>query len=135
MALDMAGGGIFAILAGMILISIIIFIALYIFMGFAYMALGRKAKLKTPELAWIPGVGPLIIAFQASKMHWWPWLLLIGYIIPWIGGLFTLAFAVFAIIWHWKLFEAVKRPGWWAILMLIPIVNIVLIAVAAWGKK
>ena len=128
-------GGILAFIAGIIILFILISIAIYVYMGFAYMAMGRKAKLKTPELAWIPGVGPLILAFQASKMHWWPWLLLIGTIIPVIGFAFSITFMVFAIIWHWKMFEAVKRPGWWAILLLIPVVGLVMVGIAAWGKK
>ena len=134
MALDPTGA-IIALIAGMLLVFSIIMLGLYIFLSFAYMAIGRKAGLKTPELAWIPGVGPLILAFQASKMHWWPWLLIIGTFIPVVNGLFSLAFMVFAIIWHWKLFEAISKPGWWAIIMLIPIVGLIFIAIAAWGKK
>ena len=55
--------GILAFFAGMIILVIIVSIAIYIYMGFAYMAIGRKAQLKTPELSWIPFVGPLIITF------------------------------------------------------------------------
>lgn len=110
-------------------------LASYIYMGFAYTAIGKKAKLKNPSLAWIPFVGPAIIAFQASKMPWWPWLLLIGTIIPFVGWIFSIAFAVFWIIWHWKLFEKIKKPNWWAILLIIPIVNFVIIGIAAWSKK
>ncbi len=45
----------------------------------------------------------------------------------------------------WKTFEAVKKPGWWSLIVLgsiIPILGIlfviaylVLIGLAAWGKK
>lgn len=128
-------GGLLALIAGAIFMTFLIAVGLYIYMGFAFMAIGKKAKLKSPGLAWIPGVGPLIIAFQTSKMPWWPWLLLIGYIIPWIGWIAVLAFYVFAIIWLWKMFEVVKKPGWWAILMLIPIVGLVMVGIAAWSKK
>jgi hypothetical protein len=131
---ELIGGGLLALIMGMIVVFIIVGIALYIYMSFAFMAIGRKAKLKTPELAWIPGVGPLILAFQTSKMHWWPWLLLIGTLIPVIGFIFSITFAVFAVIWYWKMFEAIKRPGWWALLCLIPIVNFVLYGIAAWSK-
>ena len=67
-------------------------------------------------------------------MHWWPWLFLIGIIIPFVGGLLLLAFSVFGIIWQWKMFEAVGKPGWWALLCLIPVVNLIMIGIAAWGK-
>ncbi len=135
MALDLMNGGLFAALAGMIVASFIISIGIYIYFGFAYMAIGKKAKLSSPGLSWIPGVGPLIIAFQASKMHWWPWLLLIGTIIPIVNIIAGIAFTIFVIIWNWKMFEVVGKPGWWAILMLIPIVGLIMVGIAAWSKK
>ena len=128
-------GGIWAAIMAMIVVFIFIAIGLWVYLSFAFMAIAKKAKLKSPGLAWIPGVGPLIIAYQTSKMSWWPWLLLIGYLIPFVSSLFGLAFAVFAVIWQWKMFEKIKYPGWWAILCLIPVVNLVLYGIAAWSKK
>ena len=135
-------GGVLAFIAGMLILAIILSIALYIYMGFAYMAIGRKAKLNSPGLAWIPGIGPLIIAFEASDMPSWPWFLILGiftgFIHPFLAYAFMIAFGVFAIIWEWKMFEVVKRPGWWSLLRLIPFVGIlihlVLIGIAAWSK-
>ena len=47
-------------------------------------------------------------------------------------------FSVFSFIWMWKLFEAVKRPGWLPLLSLIPfaggLVFLVLSGIAAWGE-
>ncbi len=130
-----AAGGIFAAILAIIAIFFVVGIILYVYSGFAFMAIGKRAKLKVPGLAWIPLFGPMIISFQASKMHWWPWLLIIGMFIPWIGVLFSLAFWVFLIIWKWKMFEAIGRPGWWAILAIIPVVNLVLYGIAAWGNS
>jgi hypothetical protein len=127
--------GLIALIMGMILLFVIIAIVLYIYSSFAFMAIGKKAKLKSPGLAWIPAVGPTIISYQTSKMHWWPWLLIIGMFIPVIGFLFSITFAVFVVIWEWKMFERVKRPGWWALLCLIPVVNLVLYGIAAWSEK
>ena len=144
---------------GLILAAMIFFlifgVLVYVYISFAYMAIGRKAGLSVPGLAWIPSVGPLVIAFQASKMHWWPWLLLlsspvsliasifsIALLIPFIPTIFgilgfigTIVFAVYVIIWHWKMFESIGKPGWWTILCFIPIVNFVIIGIAAWSKK
>ena len=130
-----SNGGILAIILHMVLVSLIIGLAAYLYMSFAYMAIAKKAKQSTPGLAWIPGVGPLIIAYKESNMHWWPWLLLIGYFIPFIGIITGIIFLVYVIIWHWKLFEAIGKEGWWAILLIIPIVNLVMIGIAAWSKK
>ncbi|HLC31209.1 MAG TPA: hypothetical protein VJK51_00940 [Candidatus Nanoarchaeia archaeon] len=128
-------GGLIALIFAFILIFFLIMIGVYIYTSLAYMAIGKRARLKTPGLAWIPGVGPTILAFQTSKMHWWPWLLLIGFFIPFVNIVAFIAFGVFSVIWHWKLFERIGRPGWWALLQLIPIVGLVLIGIAAWGKQ
>jgi hypothetical protein len=136
----MAGGAmgvLFAFLMGIIVIVLIVALLLYIYMSLAFMAIAKKNKQESPGLAWIPIVGPAIVAAKAAQMHWWPILLLIGAFVPVIGGIFSLAFAVFFVIWMWKTFEAVGKPGWWAIFMIIPFVNIVyfvFLGIAAWSK-
>lgn len=131
---ESAMGGLFALAIGLVIFVIAVMIALYIYMSLAFTAIARKAKLSSPGIAWIPGVGPIIIAFRASEMHWWPWLLLIGCFIPIVNIFAGIAFTVFTIIWMWKMFEEIKKPGWWTILMLIPVVNLVMIGIAAWSK-
>jgi hypothetical protein len=139
MALDLtsmaAGGALVSIIMAFLAFFVIIGIILWVYISFAFMAIGKKAKVEYPGLAWIPGVGPALIAFFSSKNAWWPWLLIIGMFIPFIGFLFSIAFAVYGIIWQWKMFEKVGKPGWWAILALIPIVNLVLYGIAAWSKN
>jgi len=128
-------GGLLAVAFAFLFVFVLVLLGLYIYVSLAYTSVGKKAKLKVPELAWIPFVGPNLIAFQTAKMHWWPWILLAGLFIPVIGFLALIVFAAYSVIWHWKMFEAVRRPGWWAILQLIPIVGLVLIGIAAWGKR
>ena len=123
---------------GFMVVWFVVLLALYVYMSFAYMMIARKNNQSNPGLAWIPFVGPYLIAYKASKMHWWPWLLLIGFIIPFVSAIAGLAFGVFAVIWNWKMFEAIGRPGWWAIFMIIPLLNIVyfvFIGIAAWGNS
>jgi len=130
--------------AAMLAVVTVVMIALYIYLGFAFSAIGKKAKLKSAMLAWIPFIGPLIVTYQISKMHWWPWLLLIGFFIPYLNFACMLVFGVYGFIWMWKTFEAVKRPGWWALIALgqiIPIIGflfglayLALIGIAAWAK-
>lgn len=134
----MAGGdwASFAALGIALMLVVLVFlVAIYIYMSFAYMAVAKKARDKMPGLAWIPFVGPYLIAFRSANMHWWPWLLCIGIVIPFIGKIAMVVFWVFGIVWHWKLFEKIRRPGWWAILMIIPVVNLIILGVAAWSKK
>ena len=128
-----AGGLVALALAFMVFIAIVI-VALYLYSSFAYMAIARKAKYKHPGIAWIPGVGPLIVTNRIARMHWWPFLLFAGFMIPVIGFVAIIMLSVFQIVWLWKTFEKLKRPGWWAILCLIPIVNLVFLGIVAWSK-
>lgn len=132
-------------LAYMGLFSIFV-LALYIYSGFAFMYIGKKAKVKYPGLSWIPGIGPILVAFFAAKgkaTPWWvllgsfigyligavlnvigvflPVLMIIGTIIMVIVGIGFIYFAVYEYIWMWKMFEAVERPGWWGIIPLFAI--------------
>ena len=129
-----AMGGIIAFIMGMLIVFFIIIVLVYVYMSLAYMAIAKKAKYSMPGLAWIPYVGPLIVTNRISGMHWWPLLLLIGIWIPYVGPLLSLAVVVFSTIWLWKTFEEIDKPGWWAILCIIPVVNLVMIGIAAWSK-
>ncbi len=129
--------GLLALGIVLFLVVFLLIIGIYIYMSFAFMAIAKKASQSSPGIAWIPGVGPLIIAFRSSKMHWWPWLLMIGFFIPFVNIAADIAFAIFGVIWMWKLFEVVKKPGWWAIFMVIPILNLVylvFVGIAAWSS-
>ncbi|MGC9309760.1 MAG: hypothetical protein ACP5D2_03655 [Candidatus Nanoarchaeia archaeon] len=130
------GSGLLALGAGIFIGILALVVALYIFTSFAFMRIGQKAKVSIPGLAWIPGIGPALIAFMASGMHWWPWLLLIGFVIPVVSFFAQIIFTIYSIAWVWKTMEKIGRPGWWAILIaLIPIVNLILIGMAAWGSS
>lgn len=126
-----------------VLIFLVIGVGLWIYSALAFSAIARKAGSSKGALAWIPGVGPLIVSYILSGMHWWPWLLLISIAIAWIPILgwivypiAMIVFGVYSVIWMWKTFEAVGKPGWWAILYaLIPIVNLILLGIAAWGSS
>lgn len=127
--------GFIALFFAFLIFMLLFVIACYIYSSLAFVAIAKKARYYNPSIAWIPVVGPALIASKTAKMPWWPILLLIGTIIPIIGGLFCLAFAIFSIIWMWKTFEVIGKPGWWAILLLIPIVNLIMLGIAAWSKK
>lgn len=118
------------LLAGMIFVALVVFLIIYLYFTLAFMAIGKKAGLSCPGVAWI---NPIVTVFEVSKMHWWPWpMLVIGYLIGYgllflnaiLGLVFmfvpVIIFTVMAIVWHWKTFEAIKKPGWWA---LIPVIS------------
>ncbi|MEM1535208.1 MAG: hypothetical protein QW199_00490 [Candidatus Pacearchaeota archaeon] len=140
---------------------IILTIALYIYISFAFMAIAKKGKYKWPGIAWIPGIGPLLIASQLAKMHWWPLLLFIPLVISLalfssflpllliisfeatlvlilIAGISYILLCIYSVIWLWKTFKLLGRPGWWAIFYPFPILNLVflvLLGIVAWGKQ
>jgi len=132
-------GSFFLFFAGMmLLVGIIISIAVYVYMSLAYMGIAKKANHPSPGIAWIPGIGPALISAKIAEMHWWPILFLIGLIIPVIGPFLMIPYIVFMIIWTWKLYEKFGKPGWWAILIVIPIANIfyfISIGMIAWGES
>lgn len=130
----LAGAGAAAII-GITLIVLLLALGIYIYTSLAYAKIGKKAKQKSPNVAWIPIIGKPLVALRAAKMSWIPLLLILGYLIAPLAAIFSLAFSVFVIIWNWKMMERIKRPGWWALFLLISPVYWVLLGVAAWGKK
>ncbi|MBU0957207.1 MAG: DUF805 domain-containing protein [Nanoarchaeota archaeon] len=130
--------GLFAALAAFMILFLLIGIGIWIYLSLAFMKIGKKLKQSSPGLAWIPGIGPAIIAFRGAKMHWWPWLLLIGMIIPFVNIVAGILFVIFNYIWLWKTFEAIGKPGWWPLIALIPLVGpiiyLILLGIAAWGE-
>lgn len=138
----------------------------YVYTSIAYMFIGKKAKDKKPWFAWIPLVGKPLLTSRIAKMHWWPILSCFLGIFFYIGGflslfylsdnsplasiiLFLLAiflgisciifFIVFLFIWRWKTFEAVGKPGWWVLLILVPFVGniifFIFLGIAAWSQE
>lgn len=132
--------GLMEVFARLYLYLIIIILALYVYLSIAYSKIGEKAKLGSPGIAWMPFIGPIVTIFETSKKHWWPFLMLtLGYalgilvmslglsdnsVVFYIGlGILVATFLIFtimAIIWHWKTYEAIGRPGWW---ILIPVIS------------
>ncbi len=122
----------------MIIVLVLILIAaLYVYTSLALMTIAKRLQTEPAWLAWIP-IANLVLMAKMAKMHWWPVLLVIGMVIPWISPLAGIALLVFIIIWSWKICEARKRPGWYAVLTIIPFVGgiwaLILYGILAWSK-
>ncbi len=130
-------GAFMGVFAGAYIFFMLIIGFFYVYFGLTYWKIGEKAGLSSPGIAWLPFYGPLATIYEASKSHWWPFPLfvagfLIGYPLLFMGftsiiftvlGILVLvgtfgAFFVMAMVWHWKTYEAVNKPGWWAIIPL-----------------
>lgn len=127
-----------AIILGALAVVIVVGIIIYVYSALALMAIAKKTKTEPAYLAWIP-IANYYLMSKIAKMHWWPILLIVGFWIPFLGWIATLLLWIFTIIWWYKIFEAVKRPGWWALLVIIPFIGwlifFILLGVAAWSKK
>lgn len=133
----MGFGTLMGLIAGMFVVFLIVAIALYVYMALALMNIAKRTKTPNEWLAWIP-IGHLVLMANIAKMHWWPVLLLIAVFIPFIGALAGIALTVFVIMWLWKICEARGKPGWWAILTIIPFAGsiwmLIMIGILAWGE-
>ena len=169
-------GPMLSAMAGIMSVFVLIFLAIYVYFSLAYSKIGHKAGVGSPGVAWMPMWGVLAIIFESAKMKWWPFLAVVcttsvGYMLMLFGlmnpGLLILAsivifggmllFGIMTIIWHWKTYEAVGRPGWWILISAIGVIvgflvmlvspvigmilyllailsHFVLIGIAAWGN-
>lgn len=122
------------------IISLFLLLLVYIYTSSAFASIANRTQPNhRPGLAWLPVIGPLLIARKAAGMHWWPVLLLILLFIPFVNMLSAIALAVFFTIWMWKTFSALSHPGWWSLFNIIPVLGnlifLILLGVAAWKNS
>jgi len=122
--------GILGFLGAMLIPMIIIGIAVYIYAAMALMTIAKKTETENAWLAWIP-IGNIYLMTQIGEISGWWTLIVLVAIIPILGGFAVMAGIVY--FW-WKIAERVGKPGWYGILMLVPIVNFVIMGMLAWGK-
>ena len=131
---ELGAGGLFATLAGLIVVAIIIGIAVYVYSALAWMTIAKKLKYDKGWLAWIPIASFFLLPILAKKKWTWGFI----FLVPIVN-------IVFMIIWTWDIYEQRKYPGWLSllpILGIIPIINwlagiaqLVVIGLVAWSDK
>jgi len=127
----MLGGGLFALAGAALMFALVVILAVYIYSALALMTIANKTKTKNSWLAFIPIANIYLMTQIAGLSGLWTLVILAGFI-PVIGTMAVLA----AMVYFWYLIaEKCKRPGWWGILFIIPIVNLVVMGILAWGKK
>jgi hypothetical protein len=112
-------------------VSIVVGLALYVYSALALMTIAKKTNTPNAWLAWIP-IANFYLMTQIAKVPWWTFLIIFLSWIPVVGALLMVGVIIW---WWWKISEARNRPGWWSILMLIPIVNIIILGMLAWSDK
>lgn len=110
----------------------IIILAAYIYSSLALMRIAQRTNTEYAWMAWIPLLN-LYLMSRIAGIHWWTVLAVIfaGWI-PFIGQLVALGIIAW---WWWNISEKRNYPGYFGILMLIPIVNLVILGILAWGEK
>jgi hypothetical protein len=110
---------------------------IYIYFSLVYMKLAQKIGVRPAWLAWIPIANIYLISKMAQR-HWWPLLLILTFVIPFLNVITLMIFLTFNFFWHCRIFERVGRPAWWAVASLIPgfgsMVFLVMLSLAAWKE-
>ena len=94
------------------------------------MAIAKKKNIENAWLAFIP-IANIYLMTQIAGLPAWYTAGIVLVFIPFIGQILLGVLMVY--IW-WKICEALSKPGWWGVLMIIPIVNFVIMGILAWGK-
>jgi len=122
-----------------IILSIIGIFVIYLYLALAYSKISKKAKLNNPGIAWMPYMGVLAVIFESAEAHWWPFLvstigLLLSALLGFLGVIYgstlstlssvvlalsLIVFGIMTIIWHWKTYEVVGKPGWWILITVV----------------
>ncbi|MBW2970864.1 hypothetical protein KY320_01755, partial [Candidatus Woesearchaeota archaeon] len=95
---------------------------IYVYMAFALQTIAKKTNTENPWLAWIP-IANLVLMTQIAGLHWATIFLML---IPFVN-------IAVIIWWWWKIAEARNKPGWMALLFLVPIANLIVPGILAWS--
>lgn len=126
------------------IITIIVFIALYVLGGLTYMRLGKKAGVEWAWVSWLPYGMPFV---TAKALNWDKWALfpilaiaaMVVGIIPFLGYLYFLFVAIFLIIQLAQFLIGYGRSPWLLLWNLIPwvgsIVFFIIMLQTAWSNK
>jgi len=103
---------------------LIIILPIYIYVALALITIAKKTGTGNSWFAWIPILN-FILAARIAKVSLWT---VIPAFIPFVNVFIQLW-------WWWKIAEVRGKPGWLALLMLIPLLNFVILGILAWGKR
>jgi hypothetical protein len=126
----LAGAGVLAVLGGMILVVVLLALAFYVYMALALQTIAKKTKTENAWLAWIP-IANIYLMTQIGGLSGWWTLGILAVFVPFVGSMAVAALMIY--LW-WQICDARGKPGWWALLMLIPIVNVIMPGIIAWTK-
>jgi hypothetical protein len=116
-----------AIMAAVLLPAIVIGIGSYVYMGITLSKIGKKLNYEKTWFAWVPILN-FVMMLQLADLS--PWLILLG-LVPVVNGI---AMLVLSVITMMNICEKLGKDKLLGLLVLVPIGNLVLLGILAWGK-
>ena len=110
-------------------VVVTVVLALLVLAAIIYGALAFRViarKLDAPR--WWLIIVPLGNLYQMTVLAGVQWWTLFLSLIPFVG-LFV------SVWWLWKICQRRNYPGWWSLLFLIPLVNLVILGIVAWKDR
>ena len=118
-------------LMGLGISFLVIFLAMYVYAALALQTIAKRLNNEKAWLAWIPIANIYLITQLVGIPGWWT-LIVFAQIIPFVGALAFLGVMGWIL---WLLAEKLNHPGWMGLLLLVPVVNLVVLWMLAWGSK
>ena len=122
------GGGAMIFGGVMLVFSIIISLSLYVYTSLALMNIAKKMDQENTWFAWVPILNTVLLFKMGNQNP----LLLLLLLIPGIGALIV---GIFSIISLMNICEKRGYDKLLGLLALVPLANLILLGVLAWGKK
>lgn len=125
-----AAMGTFGLLFGgvMLVFSLAVSLAMYVYTSLALMNIAKKLEEENAWFAWVPILNMALLLKMGMQN---PWLILLV-LIPGLGALIV---AILSIIATMKICERRGYDKLLGLLSLVPVANLVLLGILAWGKK
>lgn len=96
-------------------------IAMYILSAWLLYRVAKKLNLDNLWMVWVP-IANLFAVVKMALLPWWWGLIAIGVCL--IPGLGQLIATVLGVYFFWLIAKRLNKPEWYAILLLVPIVNL-----------
>jgi len=123
----LAAGTFAAIMAVVLIPAIVVSVGSYVYMGITLSKIGKKLNYEKTWFAWVPILN-FVMMLQLADLN--PWLILLG-LVPIVNGI---AMLVLSVITMMKICEKLGKDKLLGLLVLVPLANLVLLAILAWGK-
>jgi len=110
----------------LIVIAIVFLLSLasYAYISYCLQLVAQKTDTPNSWFAWVPIMSFILLFDIAEKPRYWAFSLFLS-LVPFLGGLLMLAVSCFI---FWEICLRRNKPGWVAILLLLPVVQFF-----AWG--